>query len=89
MASGERSEAPTTAGAATAAAAYLCTVIFLRLSPIGGSGEGKIPRCDGCCAGGAGGCAGGVGGCAVGGSPPPHGQRRAERSPTAAGATQS
>ena len=49
------SEAPTEAGAtATAAAAYLCAVVFLRLSPIGGSGEGKIHRCDGC----VGGCAG-------------------------------
>ena len=44
---------PTEAGAtATAAAAYLCAVVFLRLSPIGGSGEGKIHRCDGCCAAG-------------------------------------
>ena len=29
-------------------------LLFLRLSPIGGSGEGKIHRCDGC----VGGCAG-------------------------------
>ena len=49
-------------------------LIFLRLSPNGGSGwkpspdDGKIHRC--------------AGGCAVGGSPPPHGQRRAQRSPT-------
>ena len=54
---GERraERSPTAAGAtATAAAAYLCAVVFLRLSPIGGSGEGKLPRCDGC----VGGCAG-------------------------------
>ena len=57
MASGERSEAPTAAGASSSRIQQLsfsCAVVFLRLSPIGGSGEGKIHQCDGCCAGGAG-----------------------------------
>ena len=60
MESGERSYAPTAAGASSF---LFLVLLFLRLSPIGGSGEGKIHRC--------------AGGCAVGGSPPPHGERRA------------
>ena len=70
------SEAPTAAGASSNSSSSnsrFQQLIFLRLSPIGGSGwkpspdDGKIHRCAG----------GYAGGCAVGGSPPPHGQRRA------------
>ena len=66
------SEAPTAAGDSSSNSRFQ-QLIFLRLSPIGGSGwkpsadDGKIHRC--------------AGGCAGGGSPPPNGQRRAERSP--------
>ena len=86
MASGERSEAPTEAGAtATAATADSSSLFFCgcRLSAAAAGShppaDGKIHRCAGGCDGG---CAGGCdGGCAGGGSPPPNGQRRAERSP--------
>ena len=56
MASGERSEAPTAAGASSSRIQQLsfsCAVVFAAVA-FGNSGEGKIHRCDGC----VGGCAG-------------------------------
>ena len=85
MASGERSEAPTAAGASSF---LFLVLLFLWLSPIGGSGwkpspdDGKIHRCAGGCAGG---YAGGAGGCAVGGSPPRMGSGERSEAPTAEG----